>query len=294
MGVTFLIPCSQDTRNSFGFNFELLSHKISVYIEPFLELLPRIRDVTIAIDCFLRTDGVTPVVWEVIELGNWVQYHLLCLEHHSYDRRSRWQKHHQHQHQHQDQATPKRNLSFNLNPNIPPTNGTSASPLRILQLASLVYSDLVIFPLAFASGMRYKLARTLHRSLKHLPNADEEYYDGAVYFLDDTKLELWVLSMGYIACLPHASSSVAVYFKSRLREILDVVVPVAPDEEGGHSRYERYLDIMRGWLWWDVVLDGYARDLWRDLCGADVSAAVHADVGVGDDAGVNEVREIDE
>jgi hypothetical protein len=245
MGVEPLQAGEELLRKSFGFGFEMLSTQMRMYIEPFLDFLPWIRDVTVAIDRFYGTGGQTPVVGKLINCTNYVQYRLLALEHHDYQKRS-------------DQGRVAVESVAVI-----PVPKLAVSALRMIQLPTLIYTDLVIFPLAYASGHRYNVARELYSKLST--------FDGR--YLGDSSLHLWICSMAYIALLPyHTTTEMGTDLKGRLREVLEVVVPEhTGHEEDGRAevgeRYERYIQLMEGWLWWDVVCDGYARDLWRDVVG---------------------------
>jgi hypothetical protein len=247
MGVEPLMLGGAYLRESFGFNFEMLSTQARMYIEPFLELLPWIRDVTIAIDHFHITEGQTPVMGKLIDCTNYVQYRLLALEHHDYEKKS--------------------DLASTAGRSVASIPRAAASALRIIQLATLIYTDLVVFPLAYASGHRYNVARELHGKLDTLEG----------WYLGDASLHLWVCSMAYIALLPyHTSTEMGRNLKWGIGEVLNVALQEGAayraDGDGEvEERYERYLQLMKTWLWWDIVCDGYARDLWRDVVGWNAS-----------------------
>jgi hypothetical protein len=271
MGVEPLTPRGEVLKSHFGFGFELLSTQKQMSIDPFLDLLPWLRDVTIAIDHFHHTNGQTPVVGKLIDCTNYIQYRLLALEHHDYTLR--------------DTTSTAPGSGSGTVATVPKA---AISALRTIQLAALIYTDLVVFPLSYASGHRYNLARELHAQLNALQG----------WFLDDPSLHIWVCSMAYIALLPyHIHTEMGKDLKFGIGEVLEGALREGGGgggrggggdrgnelreggdggrgREGGgregrkvQGRYERYLTLMKKWLWWDVVCDGYARDLWRDVGG---------------------------
>ena len=113
----------------FGSKFETIktATTFATYLQPLLDLVPAIRDVTVAADYFLPSKGQAPRVGEVTGATNQVQYRLLCLILPSKPKSSTLQK------------------SDSL---LQPTQliRSPSRTLEILRLAALIYSDLVISP----------------------------------------------------------------------------------------------------------------------------------------------------
>jgi hypothetical protein len=68
-----------------------------------------------------------------------------------------------------------------------------------------------------------------------------------------------MLGMGSIACLPHRlNTREAIWLLRQLKEKIEFPC-------SGSRGLTRFLEIMRGFLWWDVVCNAYAEDIWKFL-----------------------------
>ena len=101
--------------------------------------------------------------------------------------------------------------------------------LELFRLTALIYSDLVIFPVAFFSRVRKKLAVQLAKAYQQHNSS-----------IDEPELELWLLSLGGIASLQTPTRR---WYCERLKKVSDYLCP--------NGNFEMFLYIVRGFLWWD-------------------------------------------
>ena len=130
----------------------------------------------------------------------------------------------------------------------------AAATLEVLRLATLIYSNLVIFPLGYALGVPFMLATKLRSTL-----ALEHH---RIY---EPELELWILTMGSIGCAglryaPHDASGKELkqWYGVRLQKIARHIC---------NGKWERFIEVLEGYMWLDVVCRRYASEVWREMCG---------------------------
>ncbi|KAJ9608367.1 hypothetical protein H2200_007355 [Cladophialophora chaetospira] len=202
--------------------------------QPFMDLIPDLQNVTIAVERLVNPQETELDIGDVISYANLTHYRTLKL------------------------FNQEPSLSINLPalpvPSLEPPQATSAGTnsapfLEILRLTTLIYSNLVIFPLAVASGVRFTLATRIQRLL----------WKPEFRRLQDPYLDFWVVAMACIACLPHKlGTPEAVLLLQRLENLTKV-------SYAGKDGLQTFIEIMKGHLWWDHVCSAYIREIWQHL-----------------------------
>jgi hypothetical protein len=137
---------------------------------------------------------------------------------------------------------------------------------ELIRLAACVYSDMVLFPLPWRTGVKLRLAdrmrliwesSALSCHVFHL----EKYY---------TPLYIWVLWFGTLAGFRSHHQD---FFEKELRRVLEVYYGA----EWGCITFETIRELLRGFLWWDPVYETPGKILWskiRGMAGGRVSSHV--------------------
>ncbi|OAG40682.1 hypothetical protein AYO21_05178 [Fonsecaea monophora] len=125
---------------------------------------------------------------------------------------------------------------------------------NITRLAANIFSDMVLFPLSPATGIKPRLAGELRRCLRTLPILDiEEYGPPSEFFL-------WVLTLGGIAA---SFTRHRGWYIEKLAEYYGEVLVLCKSGSGSESGSDdSILKRMRPFLWWADVCDRPARLLW--------------------------------
>ena len=234
------------------------------YVRPFIDLLPFLKNLTVSLDCYRRRASSHTRAGPLIATANSAHYRVLCIKHQP---REAALQNERSQPLAESRPTdtnlqPPKTATLKAKPGLvnrpvqwkPAVSTMASSPLaiqtlEIMRLTTLIYSDLVIFPLGFVSGVRFMLARSLHAILRR----------PSTYLISEPNLEMWVLFMGAIACLPdQLSSPPGAWLVEKLKNMIGFICGKV-DPKG------TFLRIMEGFLWWDHVFGAYFRDLWGHL-----------------------------
>jgi hypothetical protein len=208
-----------------GTRFCELSPSVRERLQPFIKLLPAIRYVTCALAGHQQNDSrplSSQRARRLIESANAVHHQILSLHH-----------------------GPRHDLT---------QSRSAVILLEVVRLATLIYSNLTIFPLGLQSGIPAMLAC----QLKGLLLGDEccdEYNRAGMLLDEDQGLTLWVLMMGAIGSLEH--QILTKWFIIRLKPQLRMLCSA--------NQYGPLLDLLRGYLWWDHIFASYFDDVWMLL-----------------------------
>ncbi|KIW29255.1 uncharacterized protein PV07_05080 [Cladophialophora immunda] len=123
------------------------------------------------------------------------------------------------------------------------------------RLGSLIYSDMVLFPMPSCTKIKPRLARELRQLL-------EEFQDLKIVTEDFkhpvSDMVLWVLVMGGIAA---SFTEHRRWFQDRLRTRLRRTKSDASFSSGTWAEFKRHVS---KFLWWDPVVDRPAMELWNE------------------------------
>jgi hypothetical protein len=147
---------------------------------------------------------------------------------------------------------------------------------QILRLTTLIYNDFALFPMSFASRVRFHAAMQLYHLLFNNKGKLRILHLGP-------KFELWVYAMGAMACAPfhspwaeHDEREVAKWFLDGLRGLVEACCGrdrgdgMGSVEDGVQRKREKSLGIIRGFLWWEHVMIRPLGDVWAELYPDDV------------------------
>lgn len=127
------------------------------------------------------------------------------------------------------------------------------------RIATLIYSNMVIFPLPVCSGVSGRLATQMRRAL--------EAGDEVSAWEDEPFTLLWLTTMGGLAASTdgdegNAAAAVAAdrsWFIRRLKFLSAEVL------QGSITSWAQCSDILESFLWWHHVCDDPGRFLWDDM-----------------------------
>ena len=178
-----------------------------------------IREVTIGVDILYRRTSNRPRIEQLVAYANRVQWHTLMLGFN--------------EEYMVDDSSHRAGLPSSFRALSPHPETTKT--LEAIRLATLIYNDLVVFPLHPISGVRERLALTLASV-----NIQELGLSAS--------LRLWILMMGAMGTfIPSATHAV---FVDELRLLVT--------DTWGTERamdWETCRTILRTYLWWDVGCD---------------------------------------
>ena len=219
---------AENLFSTFGSRFLRLNKLTRSLIDDFLELLPSLREVTVAVDMHHRSNGTPSKLGPLVSVANSVHWRLLALG---------------------DAGS---------------SSTTKPSTLaQAIRLSALIYSDFVVFPVNPVSRIRDKLSEALHNLLQ------------GCYVLD-TDLLLWLLVMGGIGSR----------YKPSLRTLyVETVQGLAGRIRIRNIKRPEYLlEVLRGFLWWDVVMDDELVAFWAETgIPREANAATASDEVMRDD-----------
>lgn len=124
------------------------------------------------------------------------------------------------------------------------------------RVATLIYSNMVIFPLPVCSGVSGRLATQMRRAL--------EAGDEVSAWEDEPFTMLWLTAMGGLAASNDryggdASGADRSWFVRRLRFVCAEIL------QGSITSWTQCSDILESSLWWYYVCDDPGRLLWDDM-----------------------------
>ena len=257
----------------FAAQFGYMSCTSWASIKPFLNLLPLIKNTTIALDAHRRRASGSSDVAPLIACANVVQHRLLRL---GWDGGEVGGSHGTVADvflRPERAGAVRRTFVASGTSTLSDTNSNSNSvcgtnsTLQILRLASLIFSDLTLFPMSFASRIRLACSIRLHTLLSH-PNSAGS--------IPEPNLEMYVLCMGALGCMPLSSlesnsqKQVARWFLGRLKGMVDFICGGGNNgrvkgESREDGKKERFLNIMRGFLWWEYVMSRPMGEVWAEM-----------------------------
>lgn len=134
---------------------------------------------------------------------------------------------------------------LSLAPQVYQERGQRSMIYRACWYAALIFSDLVLFPLPPATGVRVRLCDELRRTIS------EESLEGWWECCPGTLT--WVLVLGGLGSLstPHRS-----WYTTQLR---------TTSKRLGLTSWEQFGNVVGCYLWWDYVCDSLAMKLWHDV-----------------------------
>lgn len=228
-------------HQTFGSKFKAFTSISWQFLEALMSLLPIIRDVTVAIDLHKRTGGDRPSLGELVDFANSVHWKILCLGKHK---------------------DPKIRVSGSTADIRMEANSVSTEQgmkemiwrqtLEPVRLAALIYSNLVIFPVAHSAGVGRNLAQLLR-----------QLYESDQVRIYETQLEMWVLAMGCVASWGTADRSWFVE-KLKVHTMTIFVMDESCDFDPLEMEQHDFLNLMRGFLWWEPVCFVPMREVWEE------------------------------
>jgi hypothetical protein len=123
---------------------------------------------------------------------------------------------------------------------------------ELVRLAACVYSDMVLFPLPWRTGVKLRLAERM-RSIwesSHVGFPEKHY----------TSLHVWLLWFGALAGFRSHHQD---FFECELRSVLEVYYGA----EWGCVTFETIREFLSGFLWWDPVYEMPGKMLWSRIRG---------------------------
>ncbi|EXJ69977.1 uncharacterized protein A1O5_07050 [Cladophialophora psammophila CBS 110553] len=121
------------------------------------------------------------------------------------------------------------------------------------RLGSLIYSDMVLFPMPSCTKIKPRLAQELRQFLEESQEMQVIIEEGKDSISD---MILWVLVMGGIAA---AFTENRQWFQTRLRR------RIKSDAKFKSGTWAEFKWHVSKFLWWDPVVDGPAMKLWNEV-----------------------------
>ena len=218
-------------------NFSLLSWQ---FLEPLFELLPDLRDVTVAVDMHHRTKGQQPQLNHLVDFANSVHWRALSLCDRKFESPGNCS------------CTPADTSAENdQNEDHVMMSTIVKQTLQPVRLAVLIFSNLVIFPITFSAGVGTNLASSLR-----------DLYENHQVRVFETDLEMWVLAMG---CLASWGTNDRAWFLTNLKQMTDTLCSVKSEDGGAGASLPVFLEVMRGFLWWEHVCLVPMKEVWAEM-----------------------------
>jgi hypothetical protein len=147
---------------------------------------------------------------------------------------------------------------------------------ELVRLAACIYSDMVLFPTAWVSGVKNQLSRKMHAIVESsqiyasLTNTntgagDRQYYRHC-NLLAHAELHIWIL---YFATFGAVRSELQPCFKWLLSKLLEMVYGNRLIQEADEGRvvFEDVEGKLEAFLWWGPVCDGPGKEVWGRIVG---------------------------
>jgi len=194
--------------------------------EELLQIITLTCQATLAVDLLQRGVAGGPKIWEIAKVRNGIQHRLCSLD--------------------------------------PPSNNLSShegSLYNIVRLATLIYSDLVLFPLAEIS-VKARLAYDLRKALGLLftdhrlqTRLENELFTWSFTMIrrGEEDLVTWCIAMGAMASYETVHQE---WYVERLAQSLR--------EDWRLLDWVLFQNLMSHFLWWDYVLQLRCWDIWND------------------------------
>ncbi|RMZ90600.1 hypothetical protein DV736_g2166, partial [Chaetothyriales sp. CBS 134916] len=204
--------------STFGAMFKQFSPLSWQFIEPLIDLLPDIRQVTVAIDMHHRSLGKAPPLGKLADLANSVHWRILSLRERS-----------EHSSSNAQTTTP----AETTDPHEMGMRFIARQTLEPVRLAILIFSNLAIFPVSISAGVAAHLASSLR-----------DLYERNQVRIFEPEFEIWILAMG---CIASWGTNDRLWFLARLKHMTDRL----SRSRGEELSLDAWLHIMRGFLWWE-------------------------------------------
>jgi hypothetical protein len=140
------------------------------------------------------------------------------------------------------------------NPRSIPTPIPQLALIELIRLTACIYSDLVLYPLAWSTGVKARLSTRLRMILlsttPRLPSQCPA----------DTNLRTWILWYGTLASFTSAHQD---WFENELYFHLQMVYGLDFGDRG--IGYETVRGVLKGFLWWDHICEQPSRNLWERI-----------------------------
>jgi hypothetical protein len=134
---------------------------------------------------------------------------------------------------------------------------------ELVRLAACVYSDMVLFPLAWVSGVKPRLARRMYAACS-LSGSDGTLAAASAdaCAFGHMELELWILWFGFFAAY---QSELQDWFEDRLSEVAASLFVRRKQEYRALREVEfgQVRNTLSRFLWWDIVCDEPGKTLWE-------------------------------
>ena len=130
----------------------------------------------------------------------------------------------------------------------------SSALTELTRLAASIYSDMVLFPLPWNSGVKPRLAKRM-RLIWQLSQICQLAKDSHYLY---TELSIWILWFG---CFAAFRSRQQQWFELELTRVLQAFY----GEWWESLTFATVKQSLRGFLWWDPVCDLPGKDLWLRL-----------------------------
>lgn len=128
---------------------------------------------------------------------------------------------------------------------------------ELIRLAASVYSDLVLFPQPWTTGIKLQLAERMRMVAEK-----SEIYDNIKHTMPEhPKLHVWILCFG---CFASYQSKHQEFFEDKLRWFVNMVYG-GSIEKAEPVRFKTVKEGLRGFLWWAPVCDSPGQALWSRL-----------------------------
>lgn len=128
---------------------------------------------------------------------------------------------------------------------------------ELIRLAASVYSDLVLFPQPWTTGIKLQLAERMRMVAEK-----SEIYDSTKHsMLEHLKVHVWILCFG---CFAAYQSQHQEWFEDKLRWLVNMLYGVSI-ENPEPVKFRTVKEGLRGFLWWAPVCDSPGQALWSRL-----------------------------
>ncbi|KIV92228.1 hypothetical protein PV10_06686 [Exophiala mesophila] len=128
---------------------------------------------------------------------------------------------------------------------------------EMIRLAASIYSDLVLFPQPWITGIKLQLAQRLRMVAEK-----SGMYDNIKHSIPNyPKVHVWILWFGCFAAFRTEHQG---WFEDKLRWFVNMHYGMAI-EKAENVRFKRVKEGLRGFLWWSPVCDQAGQALWSRL-----------------------------
>jgi hypothetical protein len=135
-----------------------------------------------------------------------------------------------------------------------PTPTPPLALIELIRLTACIYSDLVLYPLAWSTGVKARLSSRLRMILMSTTSRTSSRCPA------DTNTRTWILWYGTLASYTSAYQD---WFENELYSHLQMVYGLKFGDRG--IGYETVRVVLKGFLWWDHICEQPSRNLWERI-----------------------------